>query len=50
MQVDGERAAEAAVRWLRSCNAIVVLEQGGVYGACCMFFDAIAAVTWLIIT
>ncbi|KAL0034354.1 hypothetical protein WJX77_010828 [Trebouxia sp. C0004] len=27
-EVDGERAAEAAVQWLRSCNAIVVLEQG----------------------
>ena len=39
VQVDGERAAQAAVQWLRSCNAIVVLEQGGVYGACCIFFD-----------
>ncbi|KAL0049354.1 hypothetical protein WJX82_000296 [Trebouxia sp. C0006] len=27
-EVDGEHAAEAAVQWLRSCNAIVVLEQG----------------------
>ncbi|KAL0032249.1 hypothetical protein WJX79_000691 [Trebouxia sp. C0005] len=27
-KVDSERAAEAAVQWLRSCNAIVVLEQG----------------------
>ncbi len=36
VQVDGEHAAEAAVQWLRSCNAIVVLEQGGVYGAWCM--------------
>ncbi len=39
VQVDGERAAEAAVQWLRSCNASVVLEQGGVYAACCMLFS-----------
>ncbi len=43
VQVDGERAAEAAVQWLRSCNASVVLEQGVVYGACCKFFDGICS-------
>lgn len=35
MQVDCERAAAAAVRWLRSCNAVVLLEQGGVYSSVC---------------
>lgn len=42
-EVDGERAAQAAVQWLRSCNANVVLEQGGVYGACCIYFDGICS-------